>query len=306
MNLNSFSAANITPATSLKTVSAIVLNYISYDQTIRCVNDLLVQDYPELDVVVVDNHSPNESFRLLQTAFVREPRVTVIEAAGNLGYAGGNNFGCQRRLSEGSVDYLLIANNDTRLSDRTVLRQLLSFADRTDDLGGVGPKVVNTRGFIQGPYSRPNVIMRSLRYLFPIAPYIYSIWAREVKRESHPVPCYAIVGAFMLLKAFPFVKVGMFDTTTFLGAEEYILAEKFLKMGLRFYYFPSVFILHDHGKSAVGRTGREGWNAYSRGVESMVYYFSEYQKVGPAMLQFYRLSATVYGRAVYPLRKYFM
>ncbi len=148
---------------------AIVLNYNNYDQSIDCVHDLLNQDYPKLDIVVVDNRSPNESFRFLEKAFADESRVAVIKTENNLGYAGGNNFGCTWQLHKGEVDYILIVNNDIRIIDRTVLRKLVKFADDKHDLAGVGPKVVNTKGFIQGPYSKPNFLLRGLRLLFPIA-----------------------------------------------------------------------------------------------------------------------------------------
>ncbi|MHC2995793.1 MAG: glycosyltransferase family 2 protein [Candidatus Atribacteria bacterium] len=292
--------------TGFGTLTAVVLNYSNYDQTIECVHDLLDQDYSKLDIVVVDNNSPNESLQHLQIAFANESRVAVIETGENMGYAGGNNFGCVWRLSKGAVDYFLIVNNDVRLFDRTVLRQLVDFANSKQDLSGVGPKVVNAKGFIQGPYSKPNVLLRSLRLLFPVVPYAQYFWMRALGRKDYARPCYAVVGAFMLLKASPFSQVGMFDETTFLGAEEYILAERFLKTSLQFYYCPLVSVLHNHGMSTVARTGRRGWHTYIRGVESMIYYFKEYQKVGVAAVEFYRTCAMIYGRFVFPFRKYFM
>lgn len=287
-------------------LTAVVLNYNNYDQSLHCVNDLLGQDYPELDIVVVDNHSPNESFQYLQTAFANEPRVAVIETGENLGYAGGNNFGCISRLYRGAVDYFLIVNNDVRLFDRTVLRQLVDFANSKQDLAGVGPKVVNAKGFIQGPYSKPNILLRSLRLLFPVVPYAQYFWVRALGQKNYARPCYAIVGAFMLLKSSQFSQVGMFDETTFLGAEEYILAERFLKIGFQFYYYPLVSVLHNHGMSTVAITERRGWHTYIRGVESMIYYFREYQKLRAVAVEFYRACAMLYGRIVFPFRKYFM
>src|SRR5947209_2414019 len=98
-------------------VCAVVLNYINYDQTILCVRDLLAQDHPFLDVVVVDNHSPNESLARLVEAFTGERKVQVLSTDHNLGYAGGNNYGARSRLEHGAVDFLLIINNDVRLPD---------------------------------------------------------------------------------------------------------------------------------------------------------------------------------------------
>lgn len=287
-------------------VCAVVLNYVSYDQAIQCVADLLAQDYVGLDIVVVDNHSPNDSLQQLAAAFEAEPRVTIIETPENLGYARGNNFGCEWRLSRGPVDYLVIANSDIRIPSTTALRKLVDFANAIADLGGAGPKVVNSKGFIQGPYRRPDLVTRSLRYLFPAIPYVHNLWKRGRGSQSVPRPCYAIVGAFMLLEASAFLRIDMFDSKTFLGAEEYILSEKFMRIGRRFYYFPQVTVVHNHGGTVVGRTGRSSWNTYQRGVDSMIYYFKEYRKSGPLGIQFYRASSLLYGRVLFPLRKLFM
>ena len=66
-------------------VSAVLLNYISYDQTIQCVTDLLAQEYSALDIVIVDNRSPNGAFKHLANAFRSEDRVSLIETPENLG-----------------------------------------------------------------------------------------------------------------------------------------------------------------------------------------------------------------------------
>src|SRR2546426_4494042 len=97
-------ATSITAMTKCR-VCAIVLNYINYDQMILCVRDLLAQDHPFLDAVVVDNHSPNESLARLEEAFAGERKVQVLSTDHNLGYAGGNNYGARWRLERGAVDF---------------------------------------------------------------------------------------------------------------------------------------------------------------------------------------------------------
>ncbi len=284
-------------------ISAIVLNYLNYDQTILCVRDLLRQDYPGLDVVVVDNHSPNESLAKLKEAFATELKVVVLEADRNRGYAAGNNYGVRWRMGQRPVDYILIVNNDVRLPDTAALRRLLEFANGKEDLGGVGPTVMTPNGFPQGPYRRPHVVLRTLRLLFPIFPLLYRLWRRQV-REKKPSLCYAIVGAFMLLKMEPFTRVNLFDERTFLGAEEYILAERLRKLGLRFYYYPLVTVVHNHAKSAIVRSGGE-MRHFSSGLASMLYYFREYQQANALSLRLFEASARLYGRLFLPLRRRF-
>ena len=41
-------------------VSAIILNYNSGSDSIKCIGFLLKQDYNNLDIIVVDNHSSDK------------------------------------------------------------------------------------------------------------------------------------------------------------------------------------------------------------------------------------------------------
>ena len=282
-------------------VSSIVLNYLNYDQTIRCAHDLLHQDYPNHDVIIVDNHSPNESAEELRSAFCGNPRVCLLQTERNLGYSGGNNHGAKWRLASGVVDYFLIANSDVHIPDPTTVTRLVEFAQGRPDVGVVGPKVVSSTGFPQGPYARPHVLLRCLRYLLPFLPYVYRLLRRRVDWVKTPRKCYAVVGAFMLLKARPFAEVGMFDEHTFLGAEEYILAEKLRHIGLHFCYFPTVTVVHVHSQSAIARTGGE-LRYFDVGLESMSYYFREYRGTPNALIQLFRTSAQIYSRYFLPWR----
>ena len=284
-------------------VCAVVLNYLNYDQTILCVRDLLAQDHPELEVIIVDNHSPNESFARLQEAFADESRVTAIQTHDNLGYAGGNNHAARWRLEHGAVDFLLIINNDVRLPDRETVRRLAEFAGDKGDLGGVGPAVVTRNGFPQGPYRRPRAALRTLRNLFPIFPLVFRFW-RRANKEKKAGPCYAIVGAFMLLKAEAFARAGLFDEQTFLGAEEYILAERFRRIDLRFYHYPLVTVIHNHQEGAIVRSGGEGRH-FPSGLASMLHYFREYQGANGLSLRLYEVSAQLYSRVFLPIRRRF-
>jgi GT2 family glycosyltransferase len=287
-------------------VSAIVLNYVNDDQTLDCVKSLLAQDYPALDVVVVDNCSPNGSEERLRAALSGEERVAVLQTGENRGYAAGNNAGCRWRAARSPVDFFVIANNDVVAEDPSTITRLVAFAQTKPDLGGVGPRLVDARGFPQGPLGRPNVWVKSLRLLFPVAPYLGQLWRRRFPRRQAVARTYAVVGAFILLKATPFAEAGFLDETTFLGAEEYTLAERLARAGLSMYHFPLVAVTHNHGRSTSARQGRHGWEVYRRGVDSMVYYFREYQGLGAGSIAVYRAVALLYGRLVFPFRKYFM
>jgi GT2 family glycosyltransferase len=106
----------------------------------------------------------------------------------------------------------------------------------------------------------------------------------------------------LLVPAAAFARAGMFDEATFLGAEEYILAERLRGQGLRAYYVPTARVRHEHGFSAIRRTGGET-RYLPVGVASMAYYFRRYQRAPESWIALFERMAAFYGRVFLPLRQ---
>ena len=67
-----------------------ILNWNKRDDTLRCIDAVLAQDYPNLRTVVIDNASTDNSLSALRAL---GDRIDLIEHAENLGYTGGCNAG---------------------------------------------------------------------------------------------------------------------------------------------------------------------------------------------------------------------
>ena len=76
-------------------VSIIILNWNSYEVTRDCLASLEKIDYPNREVVLVDNGSVDGSPDRLAREF---PAVRLIRNERNLGFAGGNNVGMRDAL----------------------------------------------------------------------------------------------------------------------------------------------------------------------------------------------------------------
>ncbi|MEX2526827.1 MAG: glycosyltransferase family 2 protein [Gemmatimonadota bacterium] len=118
-------------------VVAVVLNWCREADTRACLESLLDGDYPALEILLVDNASPDDSGQRLHGAF---PHLPYIQTGENLGYTGGNNVGIRWALEAGA-DYILILNNDTVVDPDTVSR-LVTTARQRVDLGAVAPLIV--------------------------------------------------------------------------------------------------------------------------------------------------------------------
>ena len=87
-------------------VSVVIPHYGGKDIISECLISLKNCTYINLEIIVVDNDSPDDSAQYIKTNF---PEINLIQSEYNRGFSGGCNFGVQHALGE----YLLILNNDT-------------------------------------------------------------------------------------------------------------------------------------------------------------------------------------------------
>ncbi len=102
-----------------------------------CLEALLAQGYPDLEIIAVDNASTDGSADLVAE---RYPQVRLIRNWSNLGFAGGCNMGL--RAAQGEV--LVLLNQDTRVLPGWL--QALVEALRRPEVGIAGCKILYPDG----------------------------------------------------------------------------------------------------------------------------------------------------------------
>jgi GT2 family glycosyltransferase len=121
---------------ALPCLSVIVLNNNHRDDVMECITSLYQNDYPNLQVIMLDNASTDDSVAIVCKKF---PEVQLISLVKNLGYAGNNNVGLQAALTK-EADWILILNDDTVLAS-TCLAQMVRAGESDPNIGIVGPMV---------------------------------------------------------------------------------------------------------------------------------------------------------------------
>ena len=96
------------PAEEYPLVSIISINYDHPEVTCQMLDTLKKITYPNIEVFIVDNASPNDDPAIIPE---QHPWVNFIQLKENLGFAGGNNVAVKRATGE----YILFLNNDTEL-----------------------------------------------------------------------------------------------------------------------------------------------------------------------------------------------
>lgn len=124
-------------------LSLVVLGFRNFDVTTKsCLQSLepWFED-PDVEVIVVDNGSPDDSAKKTGQWCSSHPAVQCKLSETNRGFAGGMNWGA----SHAKGHWLLLVNNDTNFPARTLdaLKQVIQ--GLPDDVAMVGP-VTNAAG----------------------------------------------------------------------------------------------------------------------------------------------------------------
>ncbi|WP_424682119.1 glycosyltransferase [Frateuria sp. YIM B11624] len=120
-------------------VSVIVVTYNNLDLTKACLRSLeLYSDYCNLEVIVVDNASADDTPAFLTAWATQGEGRRVILNEDNRGFAAANNQG----LAVADGDYLVMLNNDTHVTPGWIAT-LVAHLRRSGTLGMIGPVTNN-------------------------------------------------------------------------------------------------------------------------------------------------------------------
>jgi len=116
-------------------VAAVVVNYNGRQITLQAIESLRRMDYPNFDLVVLDNASTDGSSEAIALAYpdLRQIRVEVNRGSSS-GYAAGFRW-----AFENGYDYVLLLNNDIEV-EPGMLTELVKVAESDAKIGCAGPK----------------------------------------------------------------------------------------------------------------------------------------------------------------------
>lgn len=146
---------------SRKNVAIVVLHYITINDTIECVQSIfqLSQDEINLQIVIVDNASPDSSGKQLLQYFKDKENVKVLLSEENLGFSKGNNIGFNYAKKYLDPDFILLVNNDIVIEQNNFLMHLIEIYQK-DRFDIAGPQIISTvNGRNQNP--TPKLFLKS-------------------------------------------------------------------------------------------------------------------------------------------------
>ncbi len=232
----------------MKRLSVIIVSYNVREYLDQCLQSVrkALQGI-DAEIIVVDNQSEDDT-----VAFVREhySDVLMIESGGNVGFARANNMGIRQSDSE----YVLLLNPDTVIAENT-LREVMSFMDLHETVGGAGIQMLNADGTkaMESRRGRPTPLvsfykMCGLADLFPrsrtFARY-YMSWLSW----NEPAEIEVVSGAFFFIRRKALDEVGLLDEDFFMYGEDIDLSCRLLNAGWHNCYLPCRIIHYKGGST---------------------------------------------------------
>jgi len=218
-------------------VSIITINFDHPEVTCALLASLQHITYPNIEVIVVDNASPNDNPAIITES---HPEVIFIQSAINLGFAGGNNLGIRQAKGK----HILFLNNDTEV-EPDFLEPLVSKLESNDRIGAVSPKI---KFFFQSD---------TIQYAgqAPMNPYTMRNFAfghgtKDTGQFNRDTPTSFVHGAAMLIPMHVIRKVGLMAETYFLYYEELDWGARIKAGGYELWYVHDSTVLHKESISA--------------------------------------------------------
>lgn len=214
---------------SFPAVTIIVLNWNAGHFLPDCLTALLDLNYPNFQVVVVDNNSSDDSVQLVRGSF---PDVKLICSQANDGFAAGNNLA----LRQTEADFVVLVNPDV-IVDADWLHHLILPMQADETIGITGSKlfypertlIQHAGGFITAPQALPGH---------------YGLQEADTGQHDVPRDVDYVIGAALAVRREVIEQIGLMDEGFFLYFEECDYCLRAKRAGFRVVYVPEATAVH--------------------------------------------------------------
>ncbi len=212
-------------------VSIITVNYNQPEVTCDLLRSLRSITYNNIEIIVVDNASPDKDPKIIEEKF---PEIHLIRSAENLGFAGGNNLGIH--AARGA--FMLLINNDTEV-EPGFLEPLVDKLILNPGIGVVSPKIryFYQKNLIQYAGFSPMNRITMRNYGIGFQEDDHGQYDRDAETDF-------AFGAAMLIPREVMRKAGLMADIFFLYYEEMDWIQRIRDTGYRIFYVHNSLVYH--------------------------------------------------------------
>jgi chlorobactene glucosyltransferase len=247
-----------TPPPDAPTLTVIVPARNEAANITRCVASLLTSTYPALDIIVVDDHSTDDTARLARDAGAGDPRLRVASAPALEAGWLGKQWACAHGASLARGGVLCFTDADTVHAPDLHVRSVRALIDRgadvlsvagTQELGTFWERLIQPQVFalLFARYGGTEVVSRA-------------------KRPENVIAN----GQYLLFRRSSYEALGGHASVRRKVAEDLALAMRAKRLGMRVHIIAGLDQLSTRMYASLGALMR-GWmkNAYAGGIETL-------------------------------------
>lgn len=263
----------------MRNIYFVILHYQNKEDTLNCVDSierLYRKESLKVNIVLVDNCSPNNSGVELKDKYKDREDIKCILLDKNYGFSKANNIGYEY-CKKNQADIILVINNDIIIEDLDFINKLL---EDTEDYDVIAPDIINLSNQHQNPLKKEpyslkkaikNMIYEQLFFIILHIPVFRKIfiyykgkreerWFDKYYKNNIEIPTdisnFVPFGAF-LIYANNWIKNEnkAFVSDTFMYAEEDMLALYIKNRRYKIFYDPNLIVKHLEGQSTKKSNG---------------------------------------------------
>jgi len=221
-------------------VSVIILNYNGRKNLGKVLKNCLMSafdtNYPNFEVLFVDNASTDDSVEFVKKRFGQNPRLRIIQNERNLGFTEGNNVGIRNAKGE----YIALLNSDAK-ADPEWLKELVK-AIHPPEIGAVQSKLLQM--------SSPDVIDCAGGLIDYYGYHLERGSGEKSSKYTETDEIFYAKGAGVLIKREILEKTGLFDPEIFMYFDETDLCWRIWLSGYKVLFAPKSIVYHASGSTA--------------------------------------------------------
>jgi len=207
-------------------VSAIVPTYNIKEIALECIESIVNQDYPNLEIIVIDNGTDGTHAAVKK----KYPQIAVHKSSTNLGSTGGMNAGLKRAKG----DYLWFIDHDNILNP-DMLSQMVKLTESDPQIGVVTPKIFY--------WGNRDIIWSAGNSVNMITGVNYSREGKDIG-QYNKVEEVDIAPANFLVKREVIDKVGFYDDVFWVSYEDADWCYRVRNAGYKVVYTPKAVCYH--------------------------------------------------------------
>ena len=209
-------------------VSIIILNYNAGQLLLDCVKSIQKSTYQNLEIIVVDNISKDNSHTKCKEEF---PEIKLIQNKENLGYCEGNNIG----IREAKGEFIIILNPDTIVEPKWITELVSAYNQVGEGLYQRKILSLHEDGIIQ---STGNMIQ-----IFGFG-FARDKGEKVIEKDEKIEKIGYASGTCLFTSSKVFDKIGLLDKFLFLYHDDLDLGWRAAQLGINSYYVPKSKIYH--------------------------------------------------------------